>query len=185
MHSMTHLKNGSTVVPLASAWQPPPLSRAAPATRPVALRARIRSCRAVRTGSRQRSETGDGYANRRVRCFALRGRDRVPGHGTLHAGSRTGSRHDELERFAAKLRATDHVLLEATGNTAAIVNVLRRHVARVAITNPLQVGLSPGPASRRTRSTRPCWPCCRHMNKVSVSYCHKPIDLQISICDQR
>uniref|UniRef100_UPI0038CD60C6 hypothetical protein n=1 Tax=Burkholderia ubonensis TaxID=101571 RepID=UPI0038CD60C6 len=53
-------------------------------------------------------------------------------------------RHDELERFAAKLRATDHVLLEATGNTAAIVNVLRRHVARVAITNPLQVGLIAG-----------------------------------------
>nr|WP_227791807.1 transposase [Burkholderia sp. BE17] len=61
--------------------------------------------------------------------------------GTLHAGGRTGLRRDELERFAEKLRATDHVMLEATGNTAAIVNVLRRLVARVAIANPLQVRL--------------------------------------------
>nr|WP_260435897.1 transposase [Burkholderia sp. Bp9131] len=61
--------------------------------------------------------------------------------GTLHAGGRTGLRHDELERFAEKLCATDHVVLEATGNTAAIVNVLRRHVERVAIANPLQVRL--------------------------------------------
>lgn len=61
--------------------------------------------------------------------------------GTLHAGGRTGLRRDELERFAAKLRATDHVVLEATGNTTAIVNVLRPHVARVAIANPLQVQL--------------------------------------------
>lgn len=58
-----------------------------------------------------------------------------------HAGGRTGLRSDELERFAEKLRATDHVVLEATGNTAAIVNVLRRHVARVAIANSLQVRL--------------------------------------------
>lgn len=33
------------------------------------------------------------------------------------------------------------MVLEATGNTAAIVNVRRRHVARVAIANPLQVRL--------------------------------------------
>jgi transposase len=39
------------------------------------------------------------------------------------------------------LRSTDHVVLEATGNTAAIVNVLRLHVARVAIANPLLVRL--------------------------------------------
>nr|WP_230960342.1 transposase [Burkholderia territorii] len=61
--------------------------------------------------------------------------------GTLHAGGRTGLRRDELERFAVKLRATDHVVLEATGNTTAIVNVLRAHVARVAIANPLQLRL--------------------------------------------
>ena len=61
--------------------------------------------------------------------------------GVLRAGGRTGLRRDELECFAARLRPTDHVVLEATGNTAAIVNVLRHHVARVAIANPLKVRL--------------------------------------------
>ncbi|MDN7802080.1 hypothetical protein [Burkholderia gladioli] len=35
------------------------------------------------------------------------------------------------------MRSTDHVVLEAAGNTAAIVNVLRPNVARVAIADPL------------------------------------------------
>ena len=61
--------------------------------------------------------------------------------GVLRAGGRAGLRRDELERFAAKLHQDDNVVLEATGNTAAIVNVLRPHVARVAIANPLQVRL--------------------------------------------
>ncbi len=61
--------------------------------------------------------------------------------GVLQAGGRAWLRRDELERFAARLRSTDHVALEATGNTAAIVNVLRPHIARVAIANPLLVRL--------------------------------------------
>jgi transposase len=61
--------------------------------------------------------------------------------GVLRAGGRAGLRREELERFAASLRSTDHVVLEATGNTAAIVTVLRPHVARVAIANPLLVRL--------------------------------------------
>jgi transposase len=39
------------------------------------------------------------------------------------------------------LRTTGHVVLEATGNAAIIVNVLRPHVAYVAIANPLRVRL--------------------------------------------
>nr|WP_323072407.1 transposase [Mycetohabitans endofungorum] len=54
---------------------------------------------------------------------------------------RAGLRRDELERFAAQLRADDHVVLEATGNITAIVNVLRAHVAQVIVANPLQVRL--------------------------------------------
>jgi transposase len=61
--------------------------------------------------------------------------------GVLRAGGRAGLRRDELERFAAQLRRDDHVVLEATGNTAAIVNVLRAHVGRVIVANPLQVRL--------------------------------------------
>jgi transposase len=64
-----------------------------------------------------------------------------PEDGMLQADGRAGLRRDELERFAAELRATDHVVLEATGNTAVIVNVLRSHVARVAIANSLLVRL--------------------------------------------
>nr|WP_284503626.1 MULTISPECIES: IS110 family transposase [unclassified Caballeronia] len=61
--------------------------------------------------------------------------------GVLRTGGRAGLRREELKRFAASLRSTDHVVLEATGNTAAIVSVLRPHVARVAIANPLLVRL--------------------------------------------
>ena len=60
--------------------------------------------------------------------------------GVLHDGGRAGLRRDELERFAASLRSTENVVLEATGNTAAIVNVLPP-TSRVAIANPLLVRL--------------------------------------------
>ncbi|WP_237573951.1 MULTISPECIES: hypothetical protein [Mycetohabitans] len=40
--------------------------------------------------------------------------------GVVRAGGRAGPRRDERERFAAQLRADDHVVLEATGNTTAI-----------------------------------------------------------------
>ncbi len=41
--------------------------------------------------------------------------------------------------FARTLKADDEVVLEATGNTMAIVKLLRPHVGRVVIANPLQV----------------------------------------------
>jgi transposase len=46
-----------------------------------------------------------------------------------------------LQSFAKRLRRTDEVVLEATGNTAAIVAALKPHVARVIVANPLQVRL--------------------------------------------
>jgi transposase len=46
-----------------------------------------------------------------------------------------------LQRFAKGLRPTDHVVLEATGNTAAIVETLKPFVSRVVVANPLQVRL--------------------------------------------
>lgn len=61
--------------------------------------------------------------------------------GLLRPGGRVGLRCDELERFAARLRPDDHVVLEAAGNTAAIADVLRPHVGRVIVANPLQVRL--------------------------------------------
>jgi hypothetical protein len=47
-------------------------------------------------------------------------------------------RHKVLE-FARTLRPDDEVVLEATGNTMAIVRLLKPHVGRVVIANPLQV----------------------------------------------
>ncbi|WP_147299710.1 IS110 family transposase, partial [Cupriavidus taiwanensis] len=62
-------------------------------------------------------------------------------NGRLRAGGRVGLRRDELEHFAAKLKPDDHVVLEATGNTIAIANVLTGHVGKVIVANPLQVRL--------------------------------------------
>jgi transposase len=48
---------------------------------------------------------------------------------------------DSLAFFASNLTPDDEVVLEATGNTFAIVRVLRAKVRRVAVANPLQVRL--------------------------------------------
>lgn len=61
--------------------------------------------------------------------------------GQLSEGGRVVLRHDTLQRFAQGLRASDEVVLEATGNTTAIVTALKPHVAKVVIANPLQVRL--------------------------------------------
>ena len=52
---------------------------------------------------------------------------------------RTGCLRPELEAFArAHLKKTDHVALEATTNTWAVVDVLRPFVADLAVGNPLK-----------------------------------------------
>jgi len=61
--------------------------------------------------------------------------------GQLREGGRVVLRHDALERFAHGLRPSDEIVLEATGNTSAIVTALKPHVAKVVIANPLQVRL--------------------------------------------
>ncbi len=63
----------------------------------------------------------------------------------IHADSdiadtfRVDMEHDAVVAFGRSLRADDEVVLEATGNTAAIVRLLTPFVARVVIANPLQV----------------------------------------------
>jgi transposase len=55
---------------------------------------------------------------------------------------RVDMRRDRLEAFArATLTHDDHVVVEATGNAAAVVEVLRPHVGRAVIANPKQVRL--------------------------------------------
>ena len=61
--------------------------------------------------------------------------------GLLQAGGSIVLKRPELEQFARRLSQDDHVILEATGNTAAIVSVLKPHAGRVVVANPLQVRL--------------------------------------------
>ena len=62
--------------------------------------------------------------------------------GAVTPGGRVTLVHAALSEWAAsRLRATDHVVLEATANTMAVVNAVRSHVARVVIANPAQVRL--------------------------------------------
>lgn len=64
----------------------------------------------------------------------------LDGAELTHLG-RVKMTRDNLAAFAVKLEATDHVVLESTGNTTAVVEILSPHVARVAVANPLQVHL--------------------------------------------
>ena len=59
--------------------------------------------------------------------------------GKLKRIGRIEIRRDRLEAFAASLLNTDVVVVEATGNAAAVAAVLRRGVTRVVIANPMQV----------------------------------------------
>ena len=61
--------------------------------------------------------------------------------GLLRSGGQIALRRSELEKFAARLGVGDHAVLEATGNTAAIVAILKKHAERVVVANPLQVRL--------------------------------------------
>ncbi len=54
---------------------------------------------------------------------------------------RVGMTRDHLEAFARALTHDDHVVVEATGNAAAVAEVIAPHVGRVVIANPRQVRL--------------------------------------------
>jgi len=59
--------------------------------------------------------------------------------GKLRRIGRVDMRRDLLEAFARKLSKDDVVVVEATGNAAAVAAVLSPYVARVVIANPKQV----------------------------------------------
>ena len=54
---------------------------------------------------------------------------------------RVGMTRDHLEAFARRLTHDDHVVVEATGNATAVVEVISPYVGRVVIANPRQVHL--------------------------------------------
>lgn len=59
--------------------------------------------------------------------------------GRLRHAGRVDMTRTALEGFGKSLKATDEIVVEATGNTMALVRVLSPFVARVVIANPLQV----------------------------------------------
>ncbi|MEM9049239.1 MAG: IS110 family transposase [Pseudomonadota bacterium] len=59
--------------------------------------------------------------------------------GAVVETKRIDMEHDAVVNFGRSLRSDDEVVLEATGNTAAIVRLLTPFVARVVIANPMQV----------------------------------------------
>jgi transposase len=59
--------------------------------------------------------------------------------GVLQSGGRVELTTERLAAFGRGLHSTDEIVLEATGNTAAIVRSLQPYVAQVVIANPLQV----------------------------------------------
>ncbi|MBV9377443.1 MAG: IS110 family transposase [Alphaproteobacteria bacterium] len=61
--------------------------------------------------------------------------------GSLIRLGRIEMRRDRLGAFARSLTHDDHVVIEATGNAAAVAEVLRPHVGRAVIANPQQVRL--------------------------------------------
>lgn len=59
--------------------------------------------------------------------------------GELRRSGRVEMTRAALEAYGAGLSADDEVVVEATGNTMAVVRVLSPFVARVVVANPLQV----------------------------------------------
>src|SRR3954463_12841791 len=100
--------------------EPDITSVAAPATRPVVPRARIRSCRLPTWSPVVNSSEGSGGAAHRVRRASRFLRDR---HLRGRAGAFCGSRGEQpggLQTLANSLGPDDQVALEATGNALAI-----------------------------------------------------------------
>jgi hypothetical protein len=126
---------------------------AAPATCPVAPRARIRRCR-LPTGSPYRESRDEG--SNELRAVAL---DVHPAtsagwalveEGELRSVGRIETKPEALELFAQSLDCHDHVVLEVTGNAWAIARIIEPHVARVIVVSPSDTGYPAGAGEDRS-----------------------------------
>src|SRR3712207_984470 len=144
---MGHREHASAGRPTLEPWaESPSLYLAAPAARPGAPRARIRSCRVARRLPRGEPEAGGGGP---VRIVGL-DIHRVFGEAVMLDGGkvvrlgRIGMTREHLEAFARTLTHDDHVVVEATGNATAVAEGVSPHVGGGAIDNPRQVRLIGG-----------------------------------------
>src|ERR1700691_337379 len=141
IRDMGRREHASAGRPSVRAWaESPSHYLVAPAARPDALRARIRSCRVAR--KLPKGEPAGKEAEVRVvgldihRVFAAAV---MPDGGRIKRLGRVGMTREHLEAFARTLTHDDHVVGEVTGNATAVADIMKPHVARVAIANPLQV----------------------------------------------
>src|SRR4051794_30539856 len=106
---------------------------AAPTTCPAALRARIRICRAsplAPLDNRRRSMRVVGMDIHR--SFA---QVAILDDGTVTRELRVDLVHGPLVNFAKTLSLEDEVVIEATGNSAAVERLVRPYVKRVVVAN--------------------------------------------------
>ena len=132
----------------------PGFSVAAPATGPVALRARIRRCR-LPTGSPARpadSEEERGESDRLWMCIATSARSRSSRRAGCARPGGSRPHREALELFAQSLDPRDHVALEVTGNAWAIARDPR--AARGAGDRRLAERHRDPPGAREDRSPR-------------------------------
>jgi hypothetical protein len=79
--------------------------------------------------------------------------------GVVTRLGRVDMRRDRLEAFArSTLTHDDHVVVEATGNAAAVVEVFSAHVGRVVIANPKQVRVIADAKINTDTIDATCWP---------------------------
>ncbi len=95
--------------------------------------------------------------------------------GVLRQCGRVDLVRDKVLAFARTLRADDEVVLEATGNTMAIVRLLKPHVGRVVVANPLQVRVIAEAKAKTDRIKRHPEPIQgRHREPSHLRYCDAP-----------
>lgn len=80
--------------------------------------------------------------------------------GLVREGGRGLLRRDCMLRFAQGIRATDEVVLEATGNTATTTAVLKPYVARVVIADPLKMRLIAEARAKADKIDAAFWRSC-------------------------
>jgi Transposase len=125
---------------------------AAPATCPVALRARIRRCRFAhplpieKVPFVERGNAMPGISTRvksARRCIGLDvhrefAQVAIWQDGQVSQAGRFATTPEQVRAFADGLSRYDEVALEATGNTWAIATLLAGHAGRVVVSNPVK-----------------------------------------------
>jgi transposase len=127
-------------------FEPVLVSVAAPATCPVALRARIRRCRLP---ARLPQLVDDGEEDEVERLGRAIGLDvhlefcevAIAEDGVVRSAGRVETTPEQLELFARSLGRDDRVALEVTGSAWEIARILEPHVARVVVVSPNDTGI--------------------------------------------